>query len=112
MIGVCRRPASPSSSQPPSSSGLGPLLFECARLLDEVAQAEVNREAGRRLLTPALVAVAAAPLARGGVGPTELARRVDVSKQAVGQALRGARAPEVRGAGDRSRRMGGRGWCA
>ena len=80
------RLASPSS-QPPSSSGLGPLLFECGRLLDEVAQAEVNREAGRRLLTPALVRLLP-HLSRDGVRPTELARRVDVSKQAVGQALR------------------------
>jgi DNA-binding MarR family transcriptional regulator len=80
------RPGSPSS-QPPSSSGLGPLLFECARLLDEVAQAEVNREAGRRLLTPALVRLLP-HLSRDGVRPTELARRIEVSKQAVGQALR------------------------
>lgn len=80
------RPASPSR-QPPPSSGLGPLLFDCARLLDEVAQAEVNREAGRRLLTPALVRLLP-HLSRDGVRPTELARRVEVSKQAVGQTLR------------------------
>ena len=80
------RPASPSR-QPPPSSGLGPLLFACARLLDEVAQAQVNREAGRRLLTPALVRLLP-HLSRDGVRPTALARRVDVSKQAVGQALR------------------------
>lgn len=66
--------------------GFGPVLFECARLLDEVAQAEVNRQAGRRLLTPALVRLLP-HLSREGIRPTELARRVDVSKQAVGQAL-------------------------
>ena len=77
----------PASSSPPPSSGLGRLLFDCARLLDEVAQAEVNREAGRRLLTPALVRLLP-HLSRRGIRPTELARRVDVSKQAVGQALR------------------------
>lgn len=64
----------------------GPVLFECARLLDEIAQAEVNREAGRRLLTPALVRLLP-HLSREGVRQTELARRVDVTKQAVGQAL-------------------------
>jgi DNA-binding MarR family transcriptional regulator len=68
------------------SAGLGPLLFECARLLDDVAQREVNREAGARLLTPALVRLLP-HLTTAGIRPTELARRVDVSKQAVGQAL-------------------------
>lgn len=71
---------------PAVSPGLGPLLFECARLLDEVAQAEVNREAGARVLTPALVRLLP-HLTVDGVRPTELARRIDVSKQAVGQAL-------------------------
>lgn len=64
----------------------GPTLLECARLLDEIAQAEVNREAGRRLLTPALVRLLP-HLSRAGIRPTELARRVDVSKQAVGQSV-------------------------
>ena len=67
-------------------AGFGPLLFECARLLDEIAQAEVNRAAGRRLLTPALVRLLP-HLSREGVRQTDLARRVDVTKQAVGQAL-------------------------
>lgn len=70
----------------PPAAALGPLLFECARLLDEVAQAEVNREAGARVLTPALVRLLP-HLSRSGIRPTELARRIDVSKQAVGQAL-------------------------
>lgn len=70
----------------PSSPGLGPLLFDCARLLDEVAQAEVNREAGARVLTPALVRLLP-HLSVEGIRPTVLARRVEVSKQAVGQAL-------------------------
>ena len=71
---------------PAVSPGLGPLLFECARLLDEIAQAEVNREAGARVLTPALVRLLP-HLTVDGVRPTELARRIDVTKQAVGQAL-------------------------
>lgn len=71
---------------PAVAPGLGPLLFECARLLDEIAQAEVNREAGARVLTPALVRLLP-HLTVEGVRPTELARRIEVSKQAVGQAL-------------------------
>ena len=70
---------------------VGPLLFECARLLDEIAQLEVNRQAGRRLLTPALVRLLP-HLSREGLRPTELARRVEVTKQAVGQALDGLEA--------------------
>jgi DNA-binding MarR family transcriptional regulator len=76
-----------ASRQTNPASGLGPLLFACARLLDEVAQGEVNRQAGRRLLTPALARLLP-HLSREGIRPTELARRIDVSKQAVGQALR------------------------
>ncbi len=79
--------ARPTSTAPAPRPGLGPLLFDCARLLDDIAQAEVNREAGRRLLTPALVRLLP-HLSRKGIRPTELARRVDVSKQAVGQSLR------------------------
>jgi DNA-binding MarR family transcriptional regulator len=75
--------ATPSTA---SSPGLGPLLFECARLLDDIAQAEVNRQAGARVLTPALVRLLP-HLTRDGIRPTELARRIDVSKQAVGQSL-------------------------
>lgn len=75
-----RRPA--ARPTPP----LGPLLFECARLLDDLAQAEVNRQAGARLLTPALVRLLP-HLSTEGIRPTEIARRIDVTKQAVGQAL-------------------------
>ncbi len=69
-----------------AAAAFGPVLFECARQLDEIAQSEVNRQAGRRVLTPALVRLLP-HLSRGGIRPTELARRVEVSKQAVGQAL-------------------------
>ena len=78
--------APPMPTRPPSSPGLGPLLFDCARLLDEVAQAEVNREAGARVLTPALVRLLP-HLSTDGIRPTALARRVLVSKQGVGQLL-------------------------
>lgn len=83
-MGAVAHQKSPSSTP---RLGLGPVLFDCARLLDEIAQAEVNREAGRRLLTPALVRLLP-HLSRDGIRPTELARRTDVSKQAVGQSLR------------------------
>jgi DNA-binding MarR family transcriptional regulator len=73
-------------TRPAAAAAFGPVLFECARLLDEIAQAEVNRQAGRRVLTPALVRLLP-HLSREGIRPTELARRIDVSKQAVGQAL-------------------------
>ena len=63
-----------SRRSPAVSPGLGPLLFECARLLDEIAQAEVNREAGARVLTPALVRLLP-HLSVDGVRPTDLARR-------------------------------------
>ena len=80
--------------RPERVEGFGPLLFECARLLDEIAQVEVNRQAGRRLLTPALVRLLP-HLSREGIRPTDLARRVDVTKQAVGQALAGLEAMKL-----------------
>lgn len=67
-------------------ASFGHTLFTCARLLDEVAQAEVNRQAGSRVARPALMRLLQ-HLDFEGIRPTELARRVDVSKQAVGQAL-------------------------
>ena len=64
----------------------GHLLFTTARLMDERAQARLNAAAGERLARPALMRLL--PLIdQVGIRPTELARRVDVSKQAVGQAL-------------------------
>lgn len=76
----------PARRSPRPAPPLGPLLFECARLLDEIAQAEVNRQAGARLLTPALVRLLP-HLSTDGIRPTEIARRIEVTKQAVGQAL-------------------------
>lgn len=65
---------------------LGPVLFECARRLDETAQAQVNREAGERVARPSVMRLLPF-LTAEGIRPTELAKRVDVSKQAVGVAL-------------------------
>lgn len=65
---------------------LGHALFTCARLLDALAQAEVNRQAGQVLARPALMRLVPY-LDFTGIRPGELARRTDVSKQAVSQAL-------------------------
>ena len=65
---------------------LGHVLFECARLLDEWAQEEVNRQAGERVARPAFMRLLPF-LDTTGIRPTELASRVDVTKQAVGQSL-------------------------
>ncbi|WP_157898982.1 MarR family winged helix-turn-helix transcriptional regulator [Luteitalea pratensis] len=70
---------------------LGPLLITCARLLDEVAQAQVNREAGDRIARPALMRLVPF-LDRNGIRPSELARRADITKQAVGQTLKACEA--------------------
>ncbi len=64
----------------------GYLLLTTARLLDERAQSRVNAAAGERLARPALMRLLPF-LNQVGIRPTELARRVDVSKQAVGQTL-------------------------
>jgi DNA-binding MarR family transcriptional regulator len=69
------------------SPPLGPLLLTCARLLDEVAQARVNVEVGERVARPALMRLLPF-LDRDGIRPSELARRADVTKQAVGQTLK------------------------
>lgn len=71
---------------PSSPPLLGPLLFQCARLLDEVAQEEINRQGGERLAHPAVMRLLP-HLNTTGTRATELARRVDVSKQAMGQTL-------------------------
>ncbi|MHB0962034.1 MAG: MarR family winged helix-turn-helix transcriptional regulator [Gemmatimonadaceae bacterium] len=65
--------------------GFGQLLLTTARLLDERAQARLNA-AGEHLARPALMRLLPF-LDHTGVRPTDLARRVDVSKQAVGQTL-------------------------
>ncbi len=67
-------------------ANLGHVLFTCARLLDELAQDEVNAQAGQRVARPALLRLLPF-LGVDGVRPTELAKRVDVSKQAIHQSL-------------------------
>ena len=65
---------------------LGHALFTVARLLDEIAQRELNAAAGEVIARPALMRLLPF-LDFEGVRPSDLARRVDVSKQAIHQAL-------------------------
>lgn len=67
-------------------ASLGHGLFTVARLLDELAQQEVNAEAGAVVARPALMRLLPF-LDFHGIRPSDLARRVDVSKQAIHQAL-------------------------
>ena len=68
------------------AASLGHVLFACARLLDETAQAVINEEAGHQLVRPSLMRLIPF-LSTAGIRPTELAALVDVSKQAIGQSL-------------------------
>lgn len=70
----------------PESARFADVLFATARLFDETAQAICNAEARERVARPALMRLLP-HLSGDGIRPTELARRVDVSKQAVGQTL-------------------------
>jgi DNA-binding MarR family transcriptional regulator len=62
------------------------LLFKCARLANERAMARVNQRAGRPLLKGAHTALLP-HLSYEGIRVVELARRLEISKQAVSQTL-------------------------
>jgi DNA-binding MarR family transcriptional regulator len=62
------------------------LLFKCARLVNEMAMARVNEEAGTPVLKAAYTSLFP-HLSFDGVRVSELARRLEVSKQAVSQTL-------------------------
>lgn len=62
----------------------GQLLLKCARLLDEEAVARVNEEGVRPALRPAHTRLFP-HIDPAGTRLTELARRVGITKQAVGQ---------------------------
>ena len=62
------------------------LLFKCARLANERAMARVNEQAGRPLLKGAHTALLP-HLTFEGVRVVELARKLEISKQAVSQTL-------------------------
>jgi DNA-binding MarR family transcriptional regulator len=66
-------------------------LLTAARHWDELAQAVVNLELGEAIARPAMMRLLPW-LEAGPIRVTDLARRADVSKQAVGQALSGCEA--------------------
>jgi DNA-binding MarR family transcriptional regulator len=68
------------------AASFGHVLFATARMLDDLAQGLVNAEAGQRLARPSVMRLLP-HLSFEGVRPVELARRLDISKQAVGQTL-------------------------
>lgn len=76
----------PASLRSAQDRNFGHALLTCARLFDEAAQARLNAATGERLGRPAVMRLIPY-LDTVGVRPTDLARRVDVSKQAVGQIL-------------------------
>ena len=65
-------------------ASVGQLLFKCARLLNEQAMARVNREAGEPVIRASHTQLFPHIDFRG-VRLSELARRIGVTKQAVGQ---------------------------
>lgn len=65
-------------------ASVGHLLFECARLLDERALARLNQEPGRPQLRPAHTRLVP-HIDFEGTRLTDIAKRIGVSKQAVGQ---------------------------
>jgi DNA-binding MarR family transcriptional regulator len=77
---------SPASLRAAQHRSFGHLLLTCARLFDEAAQAQLNATTGDRLGRPAVMRLIP-HLDTVGIRPTQLARRVDISKQAVGQVL-------------------------
>lgn len=64
----------------------GHTLLECARLFDELGQERLNAELGEDIARPSVMRLVPHMPAEG-IRPTELARRADISKQAVGQTL-------------------------
>lgn len=64
----------------------GHTLLACGRLYDQLGQARLNAELGDAVARPSVMRLVPHVTAEG-VRPTELARRTDVSKQAVGQTL-------------------------
>ncbi|HSK17775.1 MAG TPA: MarR family transcriptional regulator [Longimicrobiales bacterium] len=64
----------------------GHTLLECARLFDQLGQERLNADLGEDIARPSVMRLIPHMPAEG-IRPTELARRADISKQAVGQTL-------------------------
>lgn len=67
-------------------ASFGHTLLECARRFDLLGQARLNAELGEDIARPSVMRLVL-HMSPEGIRPTELARRVDISKQAVGQTL-------------------------
>jgi DNA-binding MarR family transcriptional regulator len=80
------RPAALHALETMKRKSVAQLLFKCARLLNERAIARVNRSAGAPGLRPSHTNLFP-HIDFKGVRITELARRLDISKQAVSQSV-------------------------
>jgi DNA-binding MarR family transcriptional regulator len=67
-------------------ASFGHLLLLCARLYDQLGQTRLNATVREELARPAVMRLVPF-VTREGIRPTELARRTDVTKQAVSQTL-------------------------
>lgn len=79
-------PAALRSLQAQKRASVAQLLFKCARLLNERAIARVNQRGSTSPLRPAHTSLFP-HIDFDGVRITELARRLDISKQAVSQSV-------------------------
>jgi DNA-binding MarR family transcriptional regulator len=79
-------PSAPPGLAAEKAQNLGHLLFRTARLFNELAVARLNRRPGLEALRPAHMQLLP-HLDLGGTRPAELARRVGLSRQAVGQLI-------------------------
>lgn len=79
-------PSAPPGLAAEKAQNLGHLLFRTARLFNELAVARLNRRPGLEALRPAHMQLLP-HLDLAGTRPAELARRVGLSRQAVGQLL-------------------------
>jgi DNA-binding transcriptional ArsR family regulator len=81
--GVAREAARLEAAQ---DGSFGHTLLACARHYDELGQARLNEEVGAVLARPAVMRLVP-HVTVDGIRATELARRTDVTKQAVSQTL-------------------------
>jgi DNA-binding MarR family transcriptional regulator len=81
---VTARPADLQALEKEKRASVGQLLFKAARLLDERAIARVNQEPGRAQLRPAHTNLFP-HIDFHGTRLTDIAKRIGITKQAVGQ---------------------------
>lgn len=78
------KPADVPALEQEKRASVGQLLLKCARLLDERAVARVNRAAGQPLIRPAHTKLLP-HIDFAGTRLGDIARRIGITKQAVGQ---------------------------